>query len=509
MAHGVEARGHLLAGRDGDAGHDGRGRLAGRRLRGDGVVVGAGRDRPAGRRRHVVEARRIDRARVAGPGVGQAGVLAGDDLRGVERQAVLTAPRRVVADLLGDEGRRRAVHVRVVVGVVDVAEGAARGRVGEGVRQRIGRRRVVGLVELAAAAVEGEVDAHAARLGPRHGLGHVGRRHAAGRRRVVVGGVGRGIPGVVAQEQVVDLELEVVALVAEEDASRDPVELAVTQQLGLALVLVAGDGHHHLLAPVVGMGVDPEVGGAVGPGEEGLPVLPVDRRRGVAERLGDRRVVVGDRDRSLEVGEGGLAQRRERAEVAVLGGAGGDVEPVGRGGRGVVAELADPERALELGEARPLGVAQGGEVARGAVGVGHVVAEIAGGEDDRVVVSMVGAVVGEAVVGQRRDPVLTVVGDERAVRNALALELCLPGAEAGLGPVRRDEEDLDVDALRRQDACRRSRQHHGHDHGQRRHCHQRRDASQHRARSSRPSGPTPDRSQSASATHIAPQRLVV
>jgi hypothetical protein len=99
--------------------------------------------------------------------------------------------------------------------------------------------------------------------------------------------VGRGIPGVVAEEEVVDLELEVVALVAEEDAARDPVELAVAQQLRLALVLVAGDGHDHLLAPVVGMRVDPEVGGAVGPGDEGLPVLPLTGVAGVAERLGD------------------------------------------------------------------------------------------------------------------------------------------------------------------------------------------------------------------------------
>jgi hypothetical protein len=73
------------------------------------------------------------------------------------------------------------------------------------------------------------------------------------------------------------------------------------------------------------------------------------------------------------------------------------VEPVRRRRCGVVAELPDPERALEPGEARPLGVAQGGEVARGAVRVGHVVAEVARGEDDGVVVGVVGAVVGEGV----------------------------------------------------------------------------------------------------------------
>ncbi len=60
--------------------------------------------------------------------------------------------------------------------------------------------------------------------------------------------------------------------------------------------------------------------------------------------------------------------------------------------------------------------------------------------------------------------------------NPLALELCLPCAEAGVGPVRGDEQDLDVDALRRQDPCRRGRQHHGHDHGQSRCCHERREA---------------------------------
>ena len=64
-----------------------------------------------------------------------------------------------------------------------------------------------------------------------------------------------------------------------------------------------------------------------------------------------------------------------------------------------------------------------------------------------------------------------------------------------------------ADALRRQDPRRRRRQHRGHDDRKRRNCHEGPDATQHRTRAHPPSGPTPDRSQSASATHIAPQRL--
>ena len=49
-------------------------------------------------------------------------------------------------------------------------------------------------------------------------MGDVTRAHAHGVGRVVVGGVRGRIPDVVAEEDVVDLELEVVALIAEIDA---------------------------------------------------------------------------------------------------------------------------------------------------------------------------------------------------------------------------------------------------------------------------------------------------
>ena len=68
------------------------------------------------------------------------------------------------------------------------------------------------------------------------------------------------------------------------------------------------------------------------------------------------------------------------------------------------------------------------------------------GEDDGVVVGVVGAVVGEAFIGRRRDPVLTTVGDEGAVgRLALAAAFHAPKP---LGSVR-GHSGLDVDAFRR------------------------------------------------------------
>ena len=356
----------------------------------------------------------------------------------------------------------------MLVGVVDEPEGRADCGRGELRRQRVARAVGLVLVERAAAAVVREVEAHPVRLGPGRGAIDVGRGHADCRLRRVVRGVRRRVPGVVAEEQVVDLDLEVVALVAEEDAARDPVEHPVPQQLVVALELVAGDGHDHLLAPVVGMRVDPEERGVAGPGHQRLPVGAIDRRRRVAERLGRHGVVVRDLDRSLEVGEGGLAGGGERADDAVLRGADRAVEPVGGAGSGVVAQPADAEGALELRERRPLGVGQGRQVARGPVRVVDAVAEVTGGEDHGLIARVVRRVVGQARVGQRRRLRLARVGHERVERHAFALQLSLPGAEAGLAAVRGDQEHLEVDRLPRRDLHGRGAQRERHRDGERR-----------------------------------------
>jgi hypothetical protein len=86
------------------------------------VVVGAGRDRPAGRRR--VTSSKLGGSIVPGlPGrvLARPGVLAGDHLGRVERQAVLAAHATLSAISLVTKAGR-AVEVRVVVGVVDRAE---------------------------------------------------------------------------------------------------------------------------------------------------------------------------------------------------------------------------------------------------------------------------------------------------------------------------------------------------------------------------------------------------
>ena len=249
-------------------------------------------------------------------------------------------------------------------------------------------------------------------------------------------------PAVVGQEDVVDVHLEVVALGAEEVAAGHPRQHPVAQQPGMVLELVRVDGHHHLFA-TVGLVVDPEVGGVVGTGEERLERrIWEGRRRLGAEGLhrgGPAGVV--DRHRALQVGEDRPAGGGKGGRQAVLGAhVGGEVQAVGGGRLGVVADPADAERRLEAVEGRPLVGVQGGEELPGAV----VVDEIARREDDRLVLRPVGAVVGEPGVG---DGAVGVVGDDRVVGHALALELGLPAAERGLLAGRADQQDLEVDAL--------------------------------------------------------------
>ena len=207
-----------------------------------------------------------------------------------------------------------------------------------------------------------------------------------------------------------------------------------------------------------------------GAGQQRLPVAGVDRLRRVAEGLGLGGIVVGDRDRALEVRERRLAGGRQRAHDAVLRRAADGVEPVRGAGRRVVAQPADAERALELRQRRPLGVREGRQVAGRLVRVGDRVAEVAGGEDHGLVAGVAGVVVGQARVGQRRGLGLAGVGDERVVGHAFAVELGLPGAEARLAAVGRDQQHLQVDGLAGRAACRRGgRRDAGRERGD--HCH--------------------------------------
>ena len=104
------------------------------------------------------------------------------------------------------------------------------------------------LVFDAAAAVEQLLHAKAGVFFlPFRGVVDIDRLHAQRVGVVVVDLVRRRVPGVIGREGVVDVHLDVVALVAEVDAARDPVQRAVAQQLGLQLVLVLVEGLDHFL----------------------------------------------------------------------------------------------------------------------------------------------------------------------------------------------------------------------------------------------------------------------
>ena len=216
---------------------------------------------------------------------------------------------------------------------------------------------------------------------PADGVRHIAGVHAD--RGVVIGDVVDRIPLVIGQEDVVDIEAEVVARGPEVDATGHPAEDAVAQQLVMALELVACDGVDHLLG-AVRTDVDAQEGRAAGAGEQraelrsfgggGRGAVPEDRSR--CQRHG-----------TLEGGERGLALSGElRRGAALLGARGGSRQAVGGVGIDVVAELADPEGLLQLGQDRLVACRQ--------VGVGR-------DDDDRLVEGAVGRVVGDLRVRQR------------------------------------------------------------------------------------------------------------
>ena len=234
----------------------------------------------------------------------------------------------------------------MVPGVVDPAEVALVGL--EGGHQRIAAA-VVGGILLASAAVEEHVDAQMVGGGPSSSGGDVSGRFPESVGRVVVRGAtadsGAGCIAVVRQEVVVDVGLQIIALVAEVGVPRQPVELTVTEQLALEVVLILVEGLEHRLAPV-GARVDPEQGASARSGDQRVDVGPRQRRRLIGEgglgRVGvDRQLLeVGEHARAVR-GQGQAGTRRKVS-------AGGDaVHPEVAAGRGIGGHLADRELVLK------------------------------------------------------------------------------------------------------------------------------------------------------------------
>jgi hypothetical protein len=71
------------------------------------------------------------------------------------------------------------------------------------------------------------------------------------------------------------------------------------------------------------------------------------------------------------------------------------------------------------------------------------VTEVAGGQDHGLVAGDVRGIVGELRVVERQ----RLRGHDGVVRDAFALELGLPRAEAGLGAVGREQQHLELDPL--------------------------------------------------------------
>ncbi len=201
----------------------------------------------------------------------------------------------------------------MIPGVVDPPEiarvGLTGGRVGllELGQQRIGSS--AGELH-AAAAVEQLIDPEVVGGRPGRGIVDIARALAQRRRGVVVGRVSRRVPAVVGEEVVVDVRIEIVALVAEVDPARRPGQRAVAQELGLQLVLVLVKGLDHLL-DAVGMRVDAHQRGVARSGDQRVEVRRADRSRLVTERPGVHR------DRALQRREHLLPVGRQRSLNAV------------------------------------------------------------------------------------------------------------------------------------------------------------------------------------------------
>src|SRR5664280_2053599 len=287
---GVVVDVHRVA-RDGARRADGSGSRLPRRV--GGGVADANRGQRAGQQRVVGGLLRQRR---------QAGVLTGDELGLVEAgELVRNRPVDVLLQLAGDlrlrhppdsvdgglERRHQArVEIRagitghgaaplparggggdldaaeefVGVGVVDPGELLLRRRCGERVGQQVSPVvSRVGLPQVAAAAVEDHVQGEAVGVLPRRQLGHVGRGHpdvGGGHVGVDATVAGRAVPGgappAVRQEDVVDLDGEVVALLPEVDAAGQPGHDAVADLVEPLLVAVERGREDECLAAAFG-----------------------------------------------------------------------------------------------------------------------------------------------------------------------------------------------------------------------------------------------------------------
>ena len=464
---------HRPAGRHRErGGHERRGLVGARRVRpvelvGHRVLVGPGGQGPAGRCGVRVQVRRVDGARVARHQVGEAGVVARHEHlrvlipqreRGVvalgQPQAARSrrGPRGgrdragVLVQLRLDVVLRRAAHVQVrrVVGVADPAEvvgvGLAGRRVGglelRGQRVVRGRRaraavvlQVAGLGRGAAAVVEQLVHPEAVRRRPLRRIGHVRGPHPQRVRVGVVDGVVGGVPRVIGGEGVVDVHLDVVAVQAQVRVLGHPVDQPGRQQQPLQLEGVVIKVQRQLGHP--GLRVGARV--LVYPGQH-LPGRVGDQWRVGGPGVHRGPVAVGaggERDRALELGEGGQPGRGQRPGGAVQGPSAHVGQAQGGGGVGIAVDLAHAERGL-VGVQR--GQLPGGEVRR-VIGDDHAV-EVAGGAAGQR--------------GQRHR-----LARRRARRVDLGVghplrgQRGLPGRRRGIGRPVPDQQDLQVQRVRR------------------------------------------------------------
>ena len=308
----------------------------------------------------------------------------------------------------------------MAVGVIDPAElslvGEQRG--GQGVTAVV-RDRVD-----AADAVEDQIHLEPGGRLPLQRTGHIGCDHSHDRvcRAVVfVGDVVGAVPTIVADEHVIDVQGEVVALVAQIYASRDPVDQAVSQEQRVHLVGVVGDRDHQLFKAI---------GAAVHAHDRRRDPAAVDRTshegcegRRTRRREGRRVIAVRagvDLHGTGQVAEHRLASRRElRRRPCQLAGKEGPIQAVLRGWVGISDHASHAKARLIGVERRPLASVERGEATeRGAL------QETSRRQNNRLIPGVCGA------RRQRRGrDGAGRLGDDGVKRHALALQRRRPRLE--------------------------------------------------------------------------------
>lgn len=236
------------------------------------------------------------------------------------------------------------------------------------------------------------------------------------------------VPAGVGGEDVVDVDREVVAALAEVHPLGQPVDDAAGEQPELLLVLVVAEGDDQFAASVVGVLADErgasgtdrgvQVAGVAGPGLAHEPEALGDERGVVLE--GDLAAEVGERAGLARGGDGGLGA----VELAAVAPVVGVFQPDSRVGPGVGVDLADPVRRLVGGERGHLGralaervlVRQDDTLVLGARTAVHGVAEEARVDDRAAAAAQLDAGVGHPRVaefrGDRLDRAAAVVDDQ-------------------------------------------------------------------------------------------------